>query len=461
MRQGLQADRRDALQVCAVFHVVHVALGLIAARQNRIVVQDLQQWHIRLCLRGSQHGPAHGPGAFAVEPRFELPFQVLAPAVCDGAFVFHLLSQAQTQPTDGVLRAVLLIELDRPARAAGEAGWFLQRERGGPVDVPLARTLNRPTRLRIAVDGVGDGKAVLREVRIGASDLDRLARPLAVAPSGRNGDFIENEIAVRRPARPGARQFRIGQRFETKRGYVGQVTINDQRVRVLVRVLSGEPDRAVVLLFGRRAARGNRTRRPRDRPTKLPFRREPVRQVIGDRPNLCLNLGPPPGDLRIGHWHRRLVRVVQAGHYLVVFAVRDRVVLVSVALGAHQGQAEPGRSRGADAVGHGMKAELQRIDPALFVEHRVAVEAGGDPLIGRGVRQHVAGDLFDRELIERQVFVERVDHPVAERPHRPRAVLLVAVGVRVPGQVEPAAGPALAVVRRCQQSIDQLRIGVG
>ena len=36
----------------------------------------------------------------------------------------------------------------------------------------------------------------------------------------------------------------------------------------------------------------------------------------------------------------------------------------------------------------------------------------------RGVRQHVAGDLLDRELVERHVAVEGVDHPVAVLPHR-------------------------------------------
>ena len=74
--------------------------------------------------------------------------------------------------------------------------------------------------------------------------------------------------------------------------------------------------------------------------------------------------------------------------------------------------------------------------------------------------QQVAGELLDGELVERHVGVERLDHPVAVRPDRPRAVLLVAVGVGVAGQVEPAPGPALAVVRRGEQPVDQLLVGV-
>ena len=73
--------------------------------------------------------------------------------------------------------------------------------------------------------------------------------------------------------------------------------------------------------------------------------------------------------------------------------------------------------------------------------------------------QHVAGELLDRELIERHVGVEGVDDPIAIRPDRARPVLLVAVGVGVAGQVEPAPRPALAVMRRSQQSIDQRLVG--
>ena len=80
---------------------------------------------------------------------------------------------------------------------------------------------------------------------------------------------------------------------------------------------------------------------------------------------------------------------------------------------------------------------------------------------GRGVRKHVARDLLDREPVEGHVRVEGVDHPVAVGPDRAAVVLLVAVGVGVAREVEPVARPALAVVRRGEQAIDEPFVGVG
>ena len=78
----------------------------------------------------------------------------------------------------------------------------------------------------------------------------------------------------------------------------------------------------------------------------------------------------------------------------------------------------------------------------------------------RRARQQVAGDLLDDELVVGQVAVEGVDDPVAVEADLARLVLLVAVGVGVAGGVEPDPAPALAVVRRVQQPIDQLSEGV-
>jgi hypothetical protein len=144
----------------------------------------------------------------------------------------------------------------------------------------------------------------------------------------------------------------------------------------------------------------------------------------------------------------------------VVLALGDRVVLVGVALGAADRQPEPDGAGRRRPVGHGVEAELQRVDPPLLVEHRVAVEPGGDLLRRGGVRQQVPGELLDGEPVERHVGVERVDHPVAVRPDGARPVLLVAVGVGVPGQVEPPPRPPLAVVRRGEEPVHHLLVGV-
>src|SRR5205085_10507621 len=44
---------------------------------------------------------------------------------------------------------------------------------------------------------------------------------------------------------------------------------------------------------------------------------------------------------------------------------------------------------------------------------------------------------------------------------RTRQVFLVPVAVGVPRQIEPVAGPPLAEVRRSQQPVDKLLVGVG
>ena len=77
------------------------------------------------------------------------------------------------------------------------------------------------------------------------------------------------------------------------------------------------------------------------------------------------------------------------------------------------------------------------------------------------MRQQIAGELLDRELVERQIAVEGADHPVAPRPHAAIAVDVVAVRVGVAGGVEPRHGHPLAVVRRLQERVDALLVGVG
>ena len=148
-----------------------------------------------------------------------------------------------------------------------------------------------------------------------------------------------------------------------------------------------------------------------------------------------------------------LLGVVQEGHQLVVLAMLDRVVFVRVALGAADSQAQPRGAGGGHPVGHRMETELQRIDAALLIEHRVAVESRGDELVSRRIRKQVSRQLLHGEPVERHVGVEGADHPVAPGPDAPGAVFFVAVGVGVPGEVHPAPGPAFAVAGRGQQSV--------
>ena len=98
--------------------------------------------------------------------------------------------------------------------------------------------------------------------------------------------------------------------------------------------------------------------------------------------------------------------------------MRDRIVLVGVALGTAHSQAHPHLASRSDPVFDGLIAELLVVSAALGVVHRVAVEAGCDEVVVGRLRQQVASQLLDGELIEGHVLVERADDPVAVWPDR-------------------------------------------
>ena len=112
--------------------------------------------------------------------------------------------------------------------------------------------------------------------------------------------------------------------------------------------------------------------------------------------------------------------------------VSDGIVLVSMALCAASGEAQPGRTRGRHPIGHGVKAKFVRVDAAFFVEHGVAMKPGGNALRHGCVRQHVASELFDRKLVEGHAGIDRANYPVAIRPDAAWAILLIAVGTEAP-----------------------------
>ena len=118
-----------------------------------------------------------------------------------------------------------------------------------------------------------------------------------------------------------------------------------------------------------------------------------------------------------------------------------------VAAGAADREAKPDRAGGLDAVDHVLDLCLGGDRAALAVEHVVAVEAGGDELIERRLRQQVAGELLDREFVERHVVVQCVDDPVPPMPLVAGAVGLESVGVGVACGVEPALRHVLPVAR--------------
>ena len=150
----------------------------------------------------------------------------------------------------------------------------------------------------------------------------------------------------------------------------------------------------------------------------------------------------------------------ERGEAVEVF-LRVRVELVVVALGAAHRAGEPGFGKIPHAVGLVDRAVLGVLRAAFVRRLQQAVVAGGDALPERRIRQQVAGELLDRELVERQIVVERLDHVVAVGRDAVLLVAVVADRVGEPHQVEPPRGHPLAEGRRREQLVDELLVGVG
>src|SRR5262249_42835745 len=135
--------------------------------------------------------------------------------------------------------------------------------------------------------------------------------------------------------------------------------------------------------------------------------------------------------------HRSLIEVRKQ---TVVILLQDRIELVIVTAGTAHREAQP-HSRGRfGLIEHVLDAVLFRDAPALAVDHVIAIETRGEALLARRFGQKIPGELPDGELIEGEIVVVRLHHPVAPRPHRALAVALVAVAVGVAGRVEPVPG---------------------
>ena len=136
---------------------------------------------------------------------------------------------------------------------------------------------------------------------------------------------------------------------------------------------------------------------------------------------------------------------VEERAHRVIILHGERIVFVIVAARALEGQREESGAEGVDPVGNPFLPEL-RLDAAAFLGLAVqAVEGGGGDLFAGRIWQQVAGDLPGDELVPRQVFVERVDDPVAVGPCVGIDVGLIAERVRVTRDIEPADRHFLAV----------------
>ena len=138
----------------------------------------------------------------------------------------------------------------------------------------------------------------------------------------------------------------------------------------------------------------------------------------------------------------------------VVVGLQDRIELVVVTLGAAVGHAQKCLSDDVGDVLEDFLPSQPQVRRVGFVGI-VSVEGGrhARPMVVGP--QFVAGDLFADEAVIRLVFVKGVDDVVAIAPGVGTGLVgLESFAFGIAGQVEPVARPALAVMWRVEQAID-------
>ena len=100
------------------------------------------------------------------------------------------------------------------------------------------------------------------------------------------------------------------------------------------------------------------------------------------------------------------------------------------------------------------------LDPAFVGGLEQTVVARGDELTGGGFGEQVSSQLLAGKLVEGEVSVERVDHPVAVGRDAVVLVSVVADGVGKANQVEPVRGHSLSVVFGCKKTINESLVGL-
>ena len=162
-----------------------------------------------------------------------------------------------------------------------------------------------------------------------------------------------------------------------------------------------------------------------------------------------------------------LIRAAERRGELIELLLRDRIELVIVAAAAIDGQAQERLAdRGDEPFQFLLAGKRPHGGRAVVVRRQIVGPSARNPLAmtasGSSGSQHVAGNLPADELVVRHVRVERLDHEVAVLPGvGPKLVALEALALAVANDVEPVPGPALAVVRRVEQPIDQPLVGAG
>ena len=148
------------------------------------------------------------------------------------------------------------------------------------------------------------------------------------------------------------------------------------------------------------------------------------------------------------------------GFQTEIIFLQDRIELVIVASRAAETQPQKHLARGV--------SDIRQNDLPLAAHIALVPLVNRVPQIRRGYENirvpridFVPGDLLRQKLVVRFVAVKTLDHPV---PIPPRSgtirVLVVAIALCVPDQIQPMLRPALAVTRTCEERVHEPFVGV-
>ena len=141
----------------------------------------------------------------------------------------------------------------------------------------------------------------------------------------------------------------------------------------------------------------------------------------------------------------RAFQRIEHRDHAVVIARRKRLELVIVTTRATKRETKERQRTRADDVVELIEPIGRRIG-GLVVPMSEPEVAGSDHGLGGRLRHFVPCQLFDDELVERLVGVQRVDHVIAIPPDkRLLGIALVAVAVGVTHDIQPVPGPAFTI----------------
>ena len=218
----------------------------------------------------------------------------------------------------------------------------------------------------------------------------------------------------------------------------------------------------------------------------VPVAHDFLRRGCGQFAELLLQFRHPPLKIRAVHLDFRRERVVVAPAFqirirgIIIILVnaplpdvreerlhrikilrREGIEFVVVAFATSHRRAEPGRGHRAHAVGRVLGQILLGLRAAFASHHIETIEARGDELFLRRAGQQIAGDLFDGELVEQLIPVERINHVVAVRKDALVLVAVITHRVGEPHHVQPRHRHALAEVRRLEQTVHLAFVSFG